>query len=67
MSFTMGDSVQKIGGGPRMTVLAVNGDEITCVLKHSPQRHTISVWRLITSMNFQYPTSLIHFVSLRLS
>ena len=31
MSFTMGDSVQKIGGGPRMTVLAVNGDEITCV------------------------------------
>ncbi|EPO4621518.1 DUF2158 domain-containing protein [Escherichia coli] len=27
----MGDSVQKIGGGPRMTVLAVNGDEITCV------------------------------------
>lgn len=30
MSFSVGDSVQKTSGGPRMTVVAVNDNEITC-------------------------------------
>jgi len=30
MKFSVGDSVQKTRGGPRMTVVAVNGDEVRC-------------------------------------
>ncbi|TBL83554.1 YodC family protein [Hafnia alvei] len=30
MSFSVGDSVQKTSGGPRMTVVAVSDNEITC-------------------------------------
>lgn len=30
MSLSVGDSVQKTSGGPRMTVIAVNDNEITC-------------------------------------